>query len=189
MRVLGIDPGIGRTGIAIVDGRAGALSLVDAFTIETVPQTQVTTRLTSLLRQVEEVIDRYKPEVAAVETLLFSTNKSTAITVAQARGAILCALGNRDLACTEYNPNQVKESVAGFGGAKKPQVIAMTKRLLGEETLKGPDDTADACAIAICHHHRARLGTVTPASSGGRAAAPWLQAAVDKALARAARPR
>lgn len=184
MRVLGIDPGIGRTGIALVDGRVTELELVDAFTIETLPQTEMPRRLASLLQQIEDVVARFTPEVASVETLLFSTNRSTAINVAQARGVILCALGNKGVSFVEYSPNQVKEAVAGFGGAKKPQVYAMTRRLLGIAELKGPDDTADACAIAICHHHRARLGSARSAT-GKAGAAPWLQAAVDAALSRA----
>ena len=187
MRVLGIDPGIGRTGIALIDGRATDLKLVDAFTIETVPQTQMPARLASLLSQIEEIVGRFTPDVASVETLLFSTNRSTAVHVAQARGVILCALGNKGVACVEYSPNQVKEAVAGFGGAKKPQVAAMTLRLLGIAELKGPDDTADACAVAICHHHRARLGVAKPALATKTKTAPWLQAAVDAALARSQR--
>jgi crossover junction endodeoxyribonuclease RuvC len=186
MRVLGIDPGLGRTGVAIVDGRVTDLQLIEATTIETVPQTDVTARLASLSRQLEAFIHRHRPDVAAVETLLFSTNRSTALSVAQARGVILCALGFADVECAEYSPNQVKEAVVGYGSARKPQVAAMAKRLLEVEALPGPDDTADACAIAICHHHRARIG-VSVTAIGKSRPLPTLQAAIAAAKARSLR--
>jgi len=183
MRVLGVDPGLGRTGVAIIDGQVSDLHLVEATTIETVPQTDVTTRLSSLYRQLQAFIARHNPDVAAVETLLFSTNRSTAVTVAQARGVILCALGNGDVDCAEYSPNQVKEAVVGYGSARKQQVAAMAKRLLEVDKLTGPDDTADACAVAICHHHRARLGSSVTAIGKSRPL-PTLQAAIAAAKAR-----
>src|SRR5436305_1815182 len=113
MRVLGIDPGLGRTGVSVVDGHVPDLKLIDAFTVETIPQTDMPIRLASLARQIRELLDCYKPDVASVETLLFSTNRSTAIAVAQARGVILGALGERNVECVEYSPNQVKEAVVG----------------------------------------------------------------------------
>ena len=183
MLVLGIDPGLGRTGVAVVGGRAVDLELIYANTIETVPQTSVTRRLASLLQQIEDVIDVYKPDAAAVETLLFSTNRSTAMGVAQARGVILCALGRRQLDCVEYSPNQVKEAVAGFGGARKPQVAVMTKKLLGVTSIPGPDDATDACAVAICHHHRARIGVSVSAVSQSKPL-PTLKAAIEAAMLR-----
>jgi crossover junction endodeoxyribonuclease RuvC len=186
MRVLGVDPGLGRTGVAVIDGQVSDLHLVEATTIETIPQTDVTTRLSSLYRQLQAFIDRHKPDIAAVETLLFSTNRSTAVTVAQARGVILCALGVADVECAEYSPNQVKEAVVGYGSARKPQVAAMAKRLLEIDKLSGPDDTADACAVAICHHHRARLGSSVTAIGKSRPL-PTLQAAIAAAKARGQR--
>ena len=186
MRVLGIDPGLARTGVAIVDGQVTDLQLVEATTIETVPQTDATTRLSSLFRQLQTFIARHNPDVAAVETLLFSTNRSTAVTVAQARGVILCVLGVTDVECVEYSPNQVKEAVVGYGSARKPQVAAMAKRLLEVDELLGPDDTADACAVAICHHHRARLGSSVTAIGKSRPL-PTLQAAIAAAKAKEVR--
>ena len=186
MRVLGIDPGLARTGVAIIDGRVSDLELIEAITVETVPQTDVTTRLASLYRQLETFIERHKPDVAAVETLLFSTNRSTAMSVAQARGVILCVLGVTDVECIEYSPNQVKEAVVGYGSARKPQVAAMAKRLLEVDSIPGPDDTADACAIAICHHHRARIGSSVTAIGKSRPL-PTRQAAIAAAKSRDAR--
>ncbi len=158
MRVLGIDPGLGRTGIAVVDGSVGQLTLISAGCVETAPNAEVGMRLASLFVRVEQAARDARPEVAAVEELYFSTNRATAISVAQARGAVLCALAHAGVPIASYTPNQVKESVAGFGGARKPQVARMACRLLGVERIPGHDDVADACAVAICHHHRAGLG-------------------------------
>jgi Holliday junction resolvasome RuvABC endonuclease subunit len=92
-----------------------------------------------------------------VERLFFSTNRQTAMRVSQARGVILCTLAAAGIPIAEYTPNEIKESIAGYGGATKRQVLRMCGALLGVEEIPGPDDTADACAAAICHHHRAGL--------------------------------
>ena len=182
LRVLGIDPGLARTGVAVVEGRIGAMRLVFTGCLETLPQTSAARRLSTLLDMMEMLVVEQRPDVAAVESLFFSNNRNTALPVAQARGVILCALGRAGVEVAEYAPNQVKEAVAGFGGARKPQVAKMACTLLGVESIPGPDDAADACAVAICHHHRARLGSpATPATRGGR-----LDAAVAAAQARLA---
>src|SRR5579864_1121918 len=158
MRVLGIDPGLARTGVAVVDGAPGRLVLLHAACIETVPQTSEAMRLAILFDLVLEACTSLRPEVAAVEELFFSTNRRTAMRVSEARGVVLCALAREGVAIVEYTPTQVKEAVCGYGAARKPQVARMTARLLGLESLQGSDDVADACAVAVCHHHRARLG-------------------------------
>jgi len=179
MRVLGIDPGIARTGVAVVDGTPGRLTLVDARCLEPIPQTSESGRLAHLLQLVTELIARLAPDVASVEQLFFATNKRTAMRVSEARGVVLCALGARGLEVSEYTPMQVKEAVCGYGGARKPQVARMAAKLLGVPSVPGPDDVSDACAVAICHHHRARLGTLV-GGQGVRSAA--LDAAVARAL-------
>lgn len=179
MRVLGVDPGLGRTGVAIVDGRVSELTLVEATCIETIPHTDESLRLSSLLQQVEDFAREHKPDIAAIEELYFSTNRATAIAVAQARGVVLCALSRAGVASVSYTPNQVKEAVAGVGSARKPQVARMTCRHLGVAKISGPDDVADACAIAICHHHRAALRLSAP-TRGGAGDTP-----LDRAIARA----
>src|SRR5207253_4503277 len=106
-------------------------------------------------------------DVAAVESLFFSTNKRTAMRVSEARGVVLCALARAGIDVVEYNPGQVKEAVCGYGAASKQQVARMAARLLQLGAVSGTDDVADACAVALCHHHRARL---THAALRGRAA-------------------
>ena len=186
MRVLGIDPGLGRTGVAVVEGRAGSLHLVVADCLETDGAQGDGARLLDLSRRLARLAGDLHPDVAAVERLFFSTNRATAMRVSEARGVILCAMAAAAVPVVEYTPNEVKESVAGYGGATKHQVMRMCASLLGVERIAGPDDTADACAVAICHHHRAGLRRSTePARGIGMS--PSLEAAVAAATARTTR--
>ncbi|MFN2569962.1 MAG: crossover junction endodeoxyribonuclease RuvC [Candidatus Dormibacteria bacterium] len=157
MRVLGVDPGLGRTGIAVVDGRPGRLRLIHSDCLETPAQTGDPGRLAALLHLVGAAVATHRPDIAAVEQLFFSTNRRTAMRVSEARGVILCALARAGVPVAEYTPTQVKEAVTGYGAARKPQVGRMTCSLLGVERIVGPDDATDACAVAVCHHHRAGL--------------------------------
>jgi crossover junction endodeoxyribonuclease RuvC len=161
MRVLGVDPGLARTGVAIVEGSPGHLVLIHAACIETIPETSEAARLATLFDLVADACSELRPEVAAVEQLFFSTNRRTAMRVSEARGVVLCALARQGLPVAEYTPTQVKEAVCGYGAARKPQVARMVANLLGVAGVPGPDDVADACAIAVCHHHRGRLGALT----------------------------
>jgi crossover junction endodeoxyribonuclease RuvC len=183
MIVLGVDPGLARTGIAVVEGMPGSLRLRHAGCLETPAAAPDPDRLALLLGALELLIARERPEAAAVEQLFFSTNRRTAMRVGEARGVILCGLARAGLAVAEYTPLQVKEAVAGWGAAPKPQVARMVRTLLGGAALEGPDDVADACAVAVCHHHRARLSGVAPMATGGAAMTSGLAAAVARARA------
>jgi crossover junction endodeoxyribonuclease RuvC len=178
MCVLGIDPGLGRTGVAVVDGAPGALLLIHAARLDTVPQTSEPSRLANLYELVADVLLRYAPDIVAVEQLFFSTNRLTAMRVSEARGVILCAIARDGRPVAEYTPTQVKEAVCGYGAAHKQQVVRMTKRLLALES--NADDVADACAVAVCHHHRARLGALVGTGRRPKGASP-----LDRAVARA----
>ena len=186
MRVLGVDPGLGRTGVAVVDGRPGALRLVQAACLSTPAGVDDAQRLFLLSRLIHGVVEEHVPAFAAVERLFFSTNRATAMRVAEARGVLLCALAAAGVPVVEYTPNEVKESVAGYGGARKPQVLRMTMQLLSVDRIDGPDDVADACAIAVCHHHRAALTVRVRAQRVPRTSTA-LDAAVAVARARLAR--
>jgi len=118
-----------------------------------------------------------------VERLFFSTNRSTAMRVSEARGVLLCAIAAAGVPVFEYTPNEVKEAVAGYGAARKPQVLRMTVQLLSVDGIGGPDDVADACAIAVCHHHRAAL-TLRVRRQAARPAVSALDVAVAAARAR-----
>jgi crossover junction endodeoxyribonuclease RuvC len=192
VRVLGVDPGLARTGVAVVEGRPGALRLVHAGCVETAAGQDGAQRLAVLFAELEDTVRRHRPEAAAVEELFFATNRRSALLVSEARGVVLCVLARAGLAVAAYTPMQVKEAVAGYGAATKPQVGRMTRALLGVEKIDGPDDVTDACAVAICHHHRVR--SPEQVGSGHRLTnarhdrmSPGLAAAVASAQAAAAR--
>jgi crossover junction endodeoxyribonuclease RuvC len=189
VRVLGIDPGLGRTGIAVIDGRVGLLELVHVTCLETGADATDPERLLSLSGLLSRLIGEWRPEIAAVERLFFSTNRATAMRVSEARGVILCSLAAAAVPIAEYTPNEVKEAVAGYGAATKRQVIKMCCSLLHVQAIEGPDDTADACAIAICHHHRGGLRQRQPVKAGRSAMTPALEAAVTAARMRVAGAR
>ena len=114
-------------------------------------------RLSDIYDDMNTIISRYRPEVMSIEKLFFTTNQKTGIDVAQARGIILLAAHRCGLKIYEYTPLQVKQAVTGYGKAKKPQVMEMTRSLLHLASVPKPDDTADALAIAICHGHSANM--------------------------------
>jgi len=180
-----VDPGLGRTGVALVDGHPGALLLVHAGCVETAPGGEEGDRLLALSRALAHLAGQLHPEVAAVERLFFSTNRQTAMLVSEARGVILCTLAAAGIPVAEYGPNEVKESIAGYGAANKRQVMTMCATVLGARLSGLPDDAADACAIAVCHHHRAGLRRHAVAGAGPRTS-PSLEAAI--AAARGAGP-
>ena len=184
MLVLGVDPGLGRTGIAVVDGGPGSLRLVHAECLSTSADDDDAQRLYQLSSMISVLVERHRPAAAAVERLFFSTNRSTAMRVSEARGVLLCALAAASVPVAEYTPNEVKEAVAGYGSARKPQVMRMVSSLLDVERIDGPDDVADACAVAICHHHRAAMTVRLPTVLRGRGTA--LDSAVAAARARLA---
>lgn len=181
MRVLGIDPGLARTGVAVVEGAPGQLRLLHASCVETDAAGEGAERLARLFAAVETLITTHRPEAAAVEELFFASNRRSAMQVSEARGVILCALGRGGVPVSAYTPMEVKEAVAGYGGASKLQVARMACSLLDIDALGGPDDIADACAVAVCHHHRARLAAAVPGVVPRGRATPALASAIERA--------
>jgi crossover junction endodeoxyribonuclease RuvC len=156
LRVLGIDPGTAITGYGIVEGEGDSLTLVTYGAITTPANQPLPQRLQQIYRQLQALIAEWHPESAAVEELFFSKNARTALVVGHARGVALLAITDADLPIQEYKPAEVKQAVAGYGGAPKDQVQGMVQLLLGMEDIPRPDDAADALAVAICHFHSAR---------------------------------
>jgi len=111
-----------------------------------------------LYNQLHTLLDEYKPETAAVEKLFFSRNVTTALAVGQARGVVMLCLQQAGIEAFEYTPNEVKQAVAGYGGAQKQQVQEMVRALLQLDSIPKPDDAADALAIAITHLNTKRYG-------------------------------
>ena len=158
MLVLGIDPGTATVGYGLVrELPDGALQTVAYGVITTPPRTPMPERLKKIYDDLLNLIDMYKPDRAGVEELFFARNVTTALTVAQGRGVILLGLANAGIPIAEYKPNHVKQSVVGYGGAKKPQIQEMTRILLGLDDIPRPDDAADALAVAITDLHSRRF--------------------------------
>lgn len=153
MRIIGIDPGFAIVGWGIIDSDRGRIRPVAYGAITTPAHTPFEERLLTIKRDLQEVINKYRPEQMAVEELFFNTNITTGIAVAEARGVIVCTAHELGVKVSEYTPLQVKQAVVGYGKAEKHQVIAMVTSLLGLKSAPKPDDTADAIAIAICHSH------------------------------------
>ncbi len=157
MRVLGIDPGIARTGWGIVGVENGKLG-VDSFgCIETSPQEETCKRLEEIYTEILKLIKKYSPESIAIEELFFNTNAKTAFVVGQARGVILLACSQKNLDLAVYTPLQVKIAVTGYGRAEKNQIGKMVKTILNLKTVPKPDDTADALAVGLTHLFSIRM--------------------------------
>jgi crossover junction endodeoxyribonuclease RuvC len=149
---LGIDPGTATTGYGLVRLlRDGELVAVSYGIISTSKDTTASARLEMLFDQLNDLIKENKPDTAAVEKLFFQSNVKTALAVGQARGVIMLCLQKARVATFEYTPNEVKQAVAGYGGADKRQVQDMVRALLQLDSIPKPDDAADALAIAITH--------------------------------------
>ncbi|MBL8134351.1 MAG: crossover junction endodeoxyribonuclease RuvC [Anaerolineae bacterium] len=150
MLSLGIDPGTATVGYGFVrELRDGSLQTVDYGVITTSPTLMMPQRLGIIHDQLSALIVQHRPDRAGVEEMFFGKNITTAITVAQGRGVILLTLIKAGLPVYEYKPNYIKQAIAGYGGAKKPQMQEMVRMLLGLDAIPRPDDAADALAIAI----------------------------------------
>ena len=151
MRILGIDPGYGITGFAVIDAERNDFRLITCGAITTPAHTDFSVRLEMIYEDMRRLLEMAKPDTVAIEELFFGQNVTTGIGVAQSRGVILLAIRQAGLEVHQYKPMQVKQSVVGYGSATKHQVQDMTKRLLRLRAMPKPDDAADAIAIALCH--------------------------------------
>ena len=157
MLVLGIDPGTAITGYGLVREDQTGLALVDYGVVTTPAGQPLPDRLQTIYQGLQDVVARYQPQIAAVEELFFSRNARTALSVGHARGVTLLALADAGLSIHEYKPLEIKQAVAGYGGADKRQVQEMVRMLLELDHVPQPDDAADAVAVAVCHIHSARM--------------------------------
>lgn len=161
MLTLGIDPGTATIGYGLVRELAdGSLNAVDYGVITTKSHLPMWERLTIIYDDITALVNKYQPVRAGVEELFFAKNVTTAITVAQGRGVIMLALAKASLIIAEYKPNEVKQSITGYGSAKKPQMQEMTRILLGLDSVPRPDDAADALAVAITDLHSMRYSAL-----------------------------
>ncbi|HEX6470590.1 MAG TPA: crossover junction endodeoxyribonuclease RuvC [Streptosporangiaceae bacterium] len=152
MRVLGIDPGLTRCGVGVVDGAPGTpLSLVDVDVFRTSPDAEIGTRLVELERRIDALLDTVSPDAVAVERVFSQHNVRTVMGTAQAGAVAIVCAARRGLPVTLHTPSEAKAAVTGNGRADKRQVTMMVTRLLRLPAAPKPADAADALALAICH--------------------------------------
>jgi crossover junction endodeoxyribonuclease RuvC len=157
MRVLGIDPGSAATGYGLVEERGGSLHAVAFGVIAPSAGTAFPHRLLHIYRELHGLVLRLRPDAAAVEAVFFARNVQSALRLGQARGVALLALAEAAIEIREYSALEVKQAVTSYGLAQKSQVSHMVGLLLALPEPPRPADAADALAVAICHHHAARL--------------------------------
>jgi crossover junction endodeoxyribonuclease RuvC len=152
MIVLGIDPGLTRCGYAVIESGSGKSVVARALgVIRTPPSDALPERLAELRRELAALIAEFHPHAVAVEQVFFQVNVRTAMSVGQASGLALAEAAAAGCVVVQYTPNQVKNAVAGWGGAGKVQVQKMVQARLGLDAVPEPPDAADAAALALCH--------------------------------------
>lgn len=181
LRVLGIDPGLTRCGVGIVDVAPDRTAqLVHVSVIRTAPEMPIELRLLAVARGIATALDAFQPNALAVERVFAQHNLRTVMGTAQASGLALAAAAERGLPVGLHTPSEVKAAITGYGNAQKAQVGAMVARVLGLARVPKPADAADALALAICHAWRgapaplascaAVAGELTPAQRAWRQA-------------------
>ncbi|MDQ6935353.1 MAG: crossover junction endodeoxyribonuclease RuvC [Actinomycetota bacterium] len=173
MRVLGVDPGLTRCGLGVVDGSVGRpLSLVAVGVVTSPAGEPIEQRLFRVVTGIEQWLDRTRPDAVAVERVFSQHNVKTVMGTAQVSGLALVAAARRGIPVALHTPSEVKAAVTGSGRADKAQVGAMVMRLLRLDDVPRPADAADSLALAICHLWRgpalSRLEAAVAAQSGGR---------------------
>jgi crossover junction endodeoxyribonuclease RuvC len=151
MFVLGIDPGLTRTGYGIIESSTGRTRAVTAGVIRTDPKGTTADRLVELRADMLGVLDDYPVDAAAIEQVFINRNRGTAIAVARASGVIMATVASRGIAIAEYTPSQMKQTITSSGTADKEQIAAVISLRLGLGAVSGPADVADALGVALCH--------------------------------------
>lgn len=157
MKVLGIDPGSQTLGWGIVEGNGLKYQGVAYGTVKSNPRETFSKRLLKIYQGIEEVIERFEPDVVSVEEAFYAANVQVAMKLGQVRGVILLMAEKSGLEIAEYSPRLIKKTVVGYGNAEKQQVQEMVRILLKLRKNPEPHDAADALAIAITHFHHAGL--------------------------------
>lgn len=152
--ILGIDPGFGRIGFALVKEQGQDFQVQEYGCFETSPNTSQYDRLRLIYEKVKELIKKYKPDIVAVEEIFFGRNVTTAFQVGKAHGVVQLASTQSNIPVVYYTPAHIKISVTGYGNAAKSQVQKMIKSILHLKEIPKPDDAADALAIALTHSFR-----------------------------------
>jgi len=156
MRVIGVDPGLAVTGFGIIDKKDNMISAHSYGTIRPPKGVQLEARLGHLFDEITTLIDKYKPEILAIEDTFYHKNFKSAMVLGQARGTIILAGFRQNIPCVEYAPKKIKQSVVGNGNASKEQVQYMVKNILHLDKLPTPLDSSDALAIGLCYLNQNR---------------------------------
>ena len=164
IRILGIDPGLQRTGWGVIDVCGSSLQFVAAGTVHSTAKSDLSARLCQLHDGLNEVLDKYNPAEAAVEHTFVNKDATATLKLGQARGIALLVPALAGLAVAEYAPNAVKKAVIGVGHGDKAQIKMMVSMLL-PKAIYDSDDAADALAIAICHAHSRAVNELKIAAS------------------------
>jgi crossover junction endodeoxyribonuclease RuvC len=151
VKVIGIDPGTASCGYGIVHEREGRLRAIDHGWWRTPAAQRLELRLKTIFEGVAALIEEHRPDAVALEESFVGADARTALSVGQARGAVMVAAANAGVECTEYPPARVKQAVCGYGRAEKQQVQKMVQAILSLPVAPKPSHAADALAVAICH--------------------------------------
>ena len=166
IRILGIDPGLRRTGWGLVEARGNALSFVASGTVRAPLDGEMAHRLVVLHEGLSEIVARFQPDEAAVEQTFVNKDAAGPLKLGQARGIALLVPARAGISVAEYSPNAVKKTIVGTGHAEKDQIRMMVNVLLPKAEFDS-DDAADALAVAICHiHHRGATARLKAALGG-----------------------
>lgn len=149
MKVLAIDPGFGRCGVAVLDGSGSAATLLYSTCIETSPKDNFPERLLAVANEVLRLIETYAPETMSIEEIYFTNNAKTAINIAEIRGMLIYLATSRNILLVEFNPLAVKIAITGYGRATKEQVTKMVEKLVTIPKRKMLDDEYDAIALGL----------------------------------------
>jgi crossover junction endodeoxyribonuclease RuvC len=159
---LGIDPGLNRTGYALIRRSADRPLLIEGGVIRSRPSRPLSERVHEIGQGVRELIEEFQPEAVAIERVFsLPKNPKSALLLAHARGAILFAIASAKCQAISYSPRQMKKLLTGSGTASKLQVQEAIRRELALTSLLEPNDVADACAMALCHYYSVRFGDCT----------------------------
>ena len=151
MKILGIDPGMAIVGYSLIDYDGENVTLLHSGSVQTDKNERESKRLLEIYNDMTSIVEKYRPDVAAIEKLFFFRNRTTVMPVAHARGVILTVLEKFGIPIYEYTPIEVKQVLTGYGRADKKEVEQMVKLTLGVDSLPKLDDTVDSIAIGICH--------------------------------------
>jgi crossover junction endodeoxyribonuclease RuvC len=188
IRVLGIDPGLTRCGVGIVDVAATrTAALVDVTVIRTPHDMPLEQRLLHLGTEIERLLELHRPEAVAIERVFAQQNLNTVMGVAQVSGVALHLAARRGLVVGLHTPSEVKAAITGYGAADKKQVATMVARVLGLAELPKPADASDALAIAICHGWKRGATVAAPGGALTKAQEVWL--AAERSAARSVAKR